>query len=124
MMPKPSQLEGKTSVLDPEEGIRFRGYTISECQKLLQKPLPEAIWWLLTTGDIPSKLDELVDQMVPELRESNQSKSSASSTPHGLSTAISDHFYTRRGVTNRAVHSMLSLQSFPMPTPLNNQRET
>uniref|UniRef100_A0A915EQD4 Citrate synthase n=1 Tax=Ditylenchus dipsaci TaxID=166011 RepID=A0A915EQD4_9BILA len=45
----------ETSVLDPEEGIRFRGYTISECQKLLPKPLPEAIWWLLTTGDIPSK---------------------------------------------------------------------
>uniref|UniRef100_A0A915CXZ2 Citrate synthase n=1 Tax=Ditylenchus dipsaci TaxID=166011 RepID=A0A915CXZ2_9BILA len=51
----------ETSVLDPEEGIRFRGYTIPECQKLLPKapkgeePLPEAIWWLLTTGDIPTK---------------------------------------------------------------------
>lgn len=50
----------ETSVLDPEEGIRFRGYTIPECQKKLpkapkgQEPLPEAIWWLLTTGDIPN----------------------------------------------------------------------
>jgi len=49
----------ETSVLDPEEGIRFRGYSIPECQKLLpkapkgQEPLPEAIWWLLVTGDIP-----------------------------------------------------------------------
>lgn len=50
----------ETSVLDPEEGIRFRGYSIPECQKLLPKapggeePIPEAIWWLLCTGDIPS----------------------------------------------------------------------
>jgi len=49
----------ETSVLDPEEGIRFRGYTIPECQKLLPKwggdePVPEGIWWLLCTGDIPT----------------------------------------------------------------------
>jgi len=51
----------ETSVLDAEEGIRFRGYSIPECQKLLPKapggaePLPEAIWWLLLTGDIPDQ---------------------------------------------------------------------
>ena len=51
----------ETSVLDAEEGIRFRNYTIPECQKLLPKaaggeePLPEGIWWLLCTGDIPTK---------------------------------------------------------------------
>jgi citrate synthase len=50
----------ETSVLDPEEGIRFRGRTIPECQKLLPKakggeePLPEGIWWLLCTGDVPT----------------------------------------------------------------------
>lgn len=50
----------ETSVLDPVEGIRFRGYSIPECQKLLPKapggeqPLPEGIWWLLCTGDIPT----------------------------------------------------------------------
>ena len=27
----------ETSVLDPEEGIRFRGYSIPECQELLPK---------------------------------------------------------------------------------------
>ncbi|KAK5985273.1 hypothetical protein GCK32_019821, partial [Trichostrongylus colubriformis] len=49
----------ETSVLDPEEGIRFRGYSIPECQKMLPKapggeePIPEGIWWLLCTGDIP-----------------------------------------------------------------------
>uniref|UniRef100_A0A1I7ZPM5 Citrate synthase n=1 Tax=Steinernema glaseri TaxID=37863 RepID=A0A1I7ZPM5_9BILA len=51
----------ETSVLDPEEGIRFRGYSIPECQKLLPKapggeePLPEAIWWLLCTGEVPDE---------------------------------------------------------------------
>lgn len=49
----------ETSVLDPDEGIRFRGYSIPECREKLPKapngnePLPEAIWWLLCTGDIP-----------------------------------------------------------------------
>merc|ERR1712121_125294 len=51
----------ETSVLDTEEGIRFRGYTIPECQELLPKaaggsePLPEGLFWLLVTGDIPSE---------------------------------------------------------------------
>ncbi|KAF8199487.1 citrate synthase [Pholiota molesta] len=48
------------SVLDPEEGIRFRGKTIPEIQKLLPKapggsePLPEGLFWLLVTGEIPT----------------------------------------------------------------------
>lgn len=51
----------ETSVLDPEEGIRFRGYSIPECQELLPKadggnePLPEGIFYLLLTGEIPTK---------------------------------------------------------------------
>ncbi|KAM6924349.1 citrate synthase, mitochondrial [Xenentodon cancila] len=51
----------ETSVLDPEEGIRFRGYSIPECQKLLPKapggeePLPEGLFWLLVTGQVPSE---------------------------------------------------------------------
>ncbi|KAL3094790.1 hypothetical protein niasHS_006085 [Heterodera schachtii] len=51
----------ETSVLDPEEGIRFRGYSIPECQQKLPKaeggeePLPEGIWWLLCTGEIPDQ---------------------------------------------------------------------
>lgn len=51
----------ETSVLDPDEGIRFRGYTIPECQELLPKaaggeePLPEGLFWLLLTGDIPTE---------------------------------------------------------------------
>ncbi len=50
----------ETSLLDPEEGIRFRGYSIPECQELLPKaeggtePLPEGIFYLLLTGKIPT----------------------------------------------------------------------
>lgn len=50
----------ETSVLDSEEGIRYRGYTLPDVQKLLPKapggeePLPEATFWLLLTGEIPT----------------------------------------------------------------------
>lgn len=50
----------ETSVLDPDEGIRFRGLSIPECQQKLPKapggeePLPEGLFWLLLTGDVPS----------------------------------------------------------------------
>ncbi|KAI7853688.1 citrate synthase [Circinella umbellata] len=49
------------SVLDAEEGIRFRGLSIPECQKALPaateggEPLPEALFWLLVTGEVPSQ---------------------------------------------------------------------
>lgn len=50
----------ETSVLDPDEGIRFRGLSIPECQKVLprakggEEPLPEGLFWLLVTGDVPT----------------------------------------------------------------------
>jgi citrate synthase len=53
----------ETSLLDPMEGIRFRGYSIPEVREKLPKvkggeePLPEGIFWLLLTGEIPSKKD-------------------------------------------------------------------
>ncbi|KAI9218144.1 citrate synthase-like protein [Blastocladiella britannica] len=49
------------SVLDAEEGIRFQGKTIPECQALLpkapggQEPLPEALFYLLLTGEVPTQ---------------------------------------------------------------------
>ncbi|KAF2404173.1 citrate synthase-like protein [Trichodelitschia bisporula] len=48
------------SVLDANEGIRFHGKTIKDCQKELPKGtsgtemLPEAMFWLLLTGQVPS----------------------------------------------------------------------
>lgn len=62
----------ETSLLDPEEGIRFRGLSIPECQKLLPaakpggEPLPEGLLWLLITGKVPSK--EQADSLSAELR--------------------------------------------------------
>lgn len=50
----------ETSLLDAEEGIRFRGYSIPELQQLLPKapggsePLPEGLFFLMLTGMIPT----------------------------------------------------------------------
>lgn len=50
----------ETSLLDTADGIRFRGLTLPDCQRLLPKakdgkePLPEGLFWLLLTGDVPS----------------------------------------------------------------------
>ncbi|MCJ7612606.1 MAG: citrate (Si)-synthase, eukaryotic [Candidatus Aminicenantes bacterium] len=52
-----------TSLLDKFEGIRFRGFTIPELQEKLPKakggtePLPEGIFYLLLTGDLPTAAD-------------------------------------------------------------------
>jgi citrate synthase len=51
------------SYLDPEEGIRFRGYTIPECLEKMPKPpgaeMPyvEGHFYLLLTGEIPTQED-------------------------------------------------------------------
>merc|ERR1719229_2136768 len=53
-------LLSETSLLDPMEGIRYRGRTLEECNEQLPKApggkvgLPEASYWLLLTGEIPS----------------------------------------------------------------------
>ena len=49
------------SLLDPEEGIRFRGFSIPELKQKLpcapngKEPLPEGLFWLMLTGDVPTK---------------------------------------------------------------------
>ena len=62
----------ETSLLDAEDGIRFRGYTIPELRERLPKasgggdePLPEGIMWLMLTGEIPS--DAQVRALTEEL---------------------------------------------------------
>jgi citrate synthase len=53
----------ETSALDPDEGIRFRGYSIPDLARLLphardgEQPLPEGLFFLLLTGDIPTKAE-------------------------------------------------------------------
>ena len=62
----------ETSLLDAEEGIRFRGHTIPDLQKRLPaameggEPLPEGLLWLLLTGDVPTKAQ--VEGLSAELR--------------------------------------------------------
>ena len=58
------------SYLDPEKGIRYRGYTLPEVFKKLPKPpgaeMPyvEGLFYLLLTGDIPdeNEVDEVIDE--------------------------------------------------------------
>lgn len=53
----------ETSVLDSEEGIRFRGYSIPQLREVLPKragddePLPEGLFWLMLLGEIPTQKD-------------------------------------------------------------------
>eukprot|EP00882_Tetradesmus_deserticola_P009616 GHRQ01010151.1.p1 GENE.GHRQ01010151.1~~GHRQ01010151.1.p1 ORF type:complete len:591 (+),score=227.22 GHRQ01010151.1:196-1968(+) len=62
----------ETSLLDAEEGIRFRGFSIPELQAALPsaveggEPLPEGLLWLLLTGEVPSK--EQVKGVTEDLR--------------------------------------------------------
>ncbi|KAH7889276.1 citrate synthase-like protein [Phlebopus sp. FC_14] len=50
----------EASVLDPNEGIRFHGLTIPDCQKVLptapggKEMTAESMLWLLLTGQVPS----------------------------------------------------------------------
>ena len=56
-------LVSETSLLDSQEGIRFRGYSIPELQQKLPKakggsePLPEGLFYLMLLNEIPSDDD-------------------------------------------------------------------
>src|SRR3981081_604504 len=53
----------ETSLLDAQEGIRFRGYSIPELQQRLPKasggsePLPEGLFYLMLMGELPNEHD-------------------------------------------------------------------
>ena len=54
----------ETSLLDAQEGIRFRGFSIPELQQKLPKapggdePLPEGLFYLMMIGELPSGLQK------------------------------------------------------------------
>jgi citrate synthase len=56
----------ETSLLDAEEGIRFRGYSIPELREKLPRledttePLPEGLFYLMLTGEVPT-YDEMYE---------------------------------------------------------------
>src|SRR6476659_7183740 len=53
----------ETSLLDAQDGIRFRGYSIPELQQKLPKadggnePLPEGLFYLMLVGNLPTDDD-------------------------------------------------------------------
>ena len=53
----------ETSLLDAQEGIRFRGFSIPELQAKLPRakggtePLPEGLFYLMLTGELPTDAD-------------------------------------------------------------------
>ncbi|NCT94531.1 MAG: citrate (Si)-synthase, eukaryotic [Chitinophagaceae bacterium] len=53
----------ETSLLDAQEGIRFRGYSIPELQQKLAtapgggEPLPEGLFYLMLVGELPNEED-------------------------------------------------------------------
>lgn len=53
----------ETSLLDAQDGIRFRGYSIPELQQKLPKapdgnePLPEGLFYLMLVGELPTEDD-------------------------------------------------------------------
>ena len=61
------------SYLDPQEGIRYRGYTLPEVFDRLPKPdgsespYVEGLFYLLLTGDIPNEAE--VGEVIDEFRE-------------------------------------------------------
>jgi citrate synthase len=69
----------ETSKLDPEEGIRFRGYSIPELQEKLPKahgdsePLPEGIFYLMLMGQLPTE-DDAMNVSIAWARRSNVPK--------------------------------------------------
>ena len=62
----------ETSLLDANEGIRFRGHTITELQEKLPKapgglePLPEGLFHLMLLGELPTQ--ENVDNITAILQ--------------------------------------------------------
>ncbi|MDX1940024.1 MAG: citrate (Si)-synthase [Saprospiraceae bacterium] len=64
----------ETSELDAQEGIRFRGYSIPELQKLLPKGdkevRPEGLFWLMLTDEVPTEAE--VDWLRNEWRRRSE----------------------------------------------------
>merc|ERR1719480_437963 len=91
-------LVSETSLLDAEEGIRYRGRTLEECNEQLPKApggnagLPEASLWLLLTDEIPT--DAETKALTEEL--------------HRRST-IPDHVYKLIDGLPRDMHTMTQL---------------
>lgn len=80
----------ETSAVDSQEGIRFRGFTIPEIRERLPKapggeqPLPEALFYLLLTGEIPT--DEQTAEVTAAWRAEESLPAHVSATLDALPT--------------------------------------
>eukprot|EP00887_Chlorella_sp_A99_P005878 scaffold1.g5878.t1 len=87
----------ETSLLDPDEGIRFRlgdgvlsdwGYSIPELQDKLPaavdggEPIPEGLLWLLLTGDVPTR--EQAQAVTEMLRERSKARAALRAGRRGV----------------------------------------
>jgi citrate synthase len=92
-------LVSETSLLDEMEGIRYRGLTLQDCMAQLPKApgsnigLPEASFWLLLTGEIPT------DAEVKALNEEF----------HRRGSTIPAHVYAMIDALPRDTHPMTQL---------------
>jgi citrate synthase len=101
----------ETSLLDPEEGIRFQGLTINDCRKQLPKanngseePLPEGVFWLLLTGEVPS------EEQVKALSEDWTRRAKEHTIPKSLEEMISKHFAKSLHPMSQLSMSVLAIQ--------------
>jgi citrate synthase len=82
----------ETSLLDADEGIRFRGQTIPDLQKSLPptlpggEPTPEGLLWLLLTGETPTKAqcDALTEELHSRAKLPAHVESMIRSFPEGM----------------------------------------
>ncbi len=116
------------SSLDPEEGIRYRGYTLKEVIEKLPKPqdssMPyvEGLFYLLITGDFPNQEEvmQVVDEfskrrIVPRYVFEIIDSLPASTHPMAMfSTAILS--MNRESVFNRHYHAGVSKMDYWEPT--------
>lgn len=96
----------ETSLLDSEEGIRFRGRTIPELHEQLpyrgEHPTPEALLWLLVTGEVPTQ--EQVDSVTADF-------ASRAALPEGVEAAINAFPKTMHPMTQLSSAILLLQQS-------------
>lgn len=100
----------ETSMLDPKEGIRYRGLTLKECNEQLPKAsassdvgLPEAAYWLLLTGEVPT--DAQVKALNEELHKREELPQSVISLVDSLSKDVHPMTQLTIGLMGLQTHS-------------------
>ncbi|KAG6854638.1 hypothetical protein C0991_004240 [Blastosporella zonata] len=101
------------SVLDPNEGIRFHGLSIPDCQKVLppapggKEIIAESMLWLLLTGSVPTV--EQTRELSRELAEKGELPSFVENLLDSLPTTL--HPMTQLGIGVAALNRESSFQA-------------